>query len=107
MNLACPTCGAWSTVTETRAPHRLLLCGNNHRFITHETPMTTHLLTPAELAERWRIHWKTLSNWRVQGRGPAYVKLGTGKAMRVLYRIEDVERYEAAGLHLANQEAAQ
>lgn len=69
--------------------------------------MTTHL-TSAELATRWRIHPKTLSNWRVQGRGPAYVKLGgDGRTMRVLYRIEDVERYEQAGLHQADQEAAQ
>lgn len=106
MNIACPTCSAWSEVRESRHPYRLLVCGNMHRFLTVETVMTQHLITPIELAERWRIHIKTLSNWRVQGRGPSYVKLGAGKRTRVLYRAEDVARYEAAGLHLADQEAA-
>ena len=55
--------------------------------------MTT-LLTPAEVAGRWRIDVKTLSNWRVKGKGPVFVKLGVGRNTRVLYRPEDIEAYE-------------
>jgi hypothetical protein len=94
MNVACPTCGAWSNVIETRQPLRLMLCGNNHRFLTQETPMTKHLITPAELAERWRMDRRTLANWRTAGKGPAYLKVGVGKCARVLYSEADVESYE-------------
>ena len=39
--MKCPTCGAWSDVSETRAApnhatRRVRLCGNGHRFITME-----------------------------------------------------------------------
>lgn len=54
-------------------------------------------MTPAELAARWRIHPKTLTNWRGQGRGPAYVKLGDGRATKVVYREQDVIAFERAG----------
>lgn len=54
----------------------------------------TVLLTPKEVADRWRIDVKTLSNWRVKGRGPHFVKLGGGRNTRVLYRPEDIEAYE-------------
>jgi hypothetical protein len=49
-------------------------------------------LTQAELAERWRISPRTLEQWRWQGRGPRYLKLGR----RVLYRLSDIEMHEAA-----------
>lgn len=54
----------------------------------------TVLLTPQEVASRWRVDVKTLSNWRVKGRGPHFVKLGEGRNTRVLYRPEDIEAYE-------------
>lgn len=54
----------------------------------------TVLLTPQEVANRWRVDVKTLSNWRVKGRGPQFVKLGGGRNTRVLYRPEDIEAYE-------------
>jgi hypothetical protein len=60
--------------------------------------MTRAHLTPAELAARWHIHPTTLSNWRMQGRGPAYVKLGAGRNARVLYPTDEVEAYEKHGL---------
>jgi hypothetical protein len=47
-----------------------------------------------ELARRWNISPRTLENWRWLGQGPAYLKVGG----RVLYRIEDVETFEAANL---------
>ena len=49
-------------------------------------------LTPTELVERWdgAIGKGTLANWRAQGRGPGYVKIGG----RVLYPVEAVAEYE-------------
>jgi hypothetical protein len=44
------------------------------------------------LAERWNMSTNTLRNWRAQGRGPGYVKLGE----RILYRMRDIEEYENA-----------
>lgn len=49
-------------------------------------------LTPTELASRWKdlITLKTLANWRSQGDGPAYTKIGG----RVMYRLFDVIKWE-------------
>lgn len=67
--------------------------------------MHDQMISTEELAQRWRMHPKTLSNWRVQGRGPVYVKLG-GRNATVLYRLADIEAYERAGLR-SPQKAAQ
>lgn len=48
------------------------------------------MLTPADLAERWQVPARTLGQWRYEGRGPAYVKIGGA----VRYRFADVEAYE-------------
>ena len=53
------------------------------------------LLTTKELADRWRLSTKTLSNWRTKQEGPSFVKFGKN----VLYRIEDVEQYEQQFTH--------
>lgn len=53
------------------------------------------LLTPVELAQRWRMTVGALSNWRVKGKGPAFIKMGAGRNTKVLYRLEDIEAYEA------------
>ena len=47
-------------------------------------------LTQEELAERWRTSPRTLANYRAQGKGPAYSKMG-GK---VLYDLQVVEETE-------------
>jgi len=47
------------------------------------------------LAERWLISPRTLEQWRWQGRGPRYLKVGA----HVIYRLSDIEAFEAAGLH--------
>lgn len=49
-------------------------------------------LTATALAERWGCSTGHLANLRSCGRGPRYLK----PAGRVVYRIEDVESYEAA-----------
>ena len=51
-------------------------------------------LTTEQLADRWGISPQTLDNWRSQGKGPKYVKLGKGKSSAIIYRVSDVEKYE-------------
>ncbi len=53
----------------------------------------THL-DQNELCRRWRLSPYTLERWRWLGQGPRFLKIG-GK---VLYRLEDVEAYEAEHL---------
>lgn len=56
-------------------------------------------LTTLELAARWAAKYpfplnkRTIDNWRYMGKGPAYCK----QRGRVLYKLEDVEAFEAAG----------
>ena len=57
--------------------------------------MTTKHLTQTELAQRWRISPRTLECWRWLGQGPCYLKIGG----RVVYRIEDIESFEAEKMH--------
>jgi hypothetical protein len=47
------------------------------------------------LAKRWLISPRTLEQWRWQGRGPRYLKIGG----RVVYRLSDVETFESARVH--------
>ena len=54
----------------------------------------TATLTTQQLADRWGISSQTLENWRSQGKGPKYVKLGPGKSSPIVYRLADVEKYE-------------
>ena len=48
------------------------------------------ILTPVQLAQRWRTSVSYLANLRSQGKGCPYIKLGR----RVVYREKDVKRYE-------------
>ena len=57
--------------------------------------METRHLNPFQLSRRWGITPKTLQNWRSKSKGPAFIKVGG----HVLYRMEDIERYEANNLH--------
>ena len=57
--------------------------------------MSTRNLNQYQLAERWGISPRTLEQWRWQGKGPKYLKIGG----RVVYRLQDVEHYEAQHLH--------
>lgn len=47
-------------------------------------------LTPAEAAARLRVAPGTLSNWRVQGIGPRFIKFGR----KVLYPVAEIEKFE-------------
>lgn len=51
------------------------------------------LLTTNELAAMLKIKPRTLEDWRLDGKGPNYIKLGKGPTARVLYRLEAVESW--------------
>ncbi|MEX2519631.1 MAG: helix-turn-helix domain-containing protein [Paracoccaceae bacterium] len=45
-----------------------------------------------ELARRWRKSTRSLQRWRVDGTGPAFVRIGGS----IRYRLDDVLAYESA-----------
>jgi hypothetical protein len=49
-------------------------------------------LNQIDLSRRWSISPRTLERWRWLKAGPRYLKIGG----RVVYRLEDVESFEAA-----------
>jgi hypothetical protein len=53
--------------------------------------LENRLLTPQDLAREYQIPIKTLANWRSQGKGPAYFKLGKN----VRYRGVEVNKWVA------------
>ena len=52
----------------------------------------TEHLSEKLLARRWGLSHRTLERWRHDADGPAYLKIGG----RVIYRLADIEAYEAA-----------
>jgi hypothetical protein len=58
-----------------------------------------HHLNQVELGRRWRISHRTLERWRWLKQGPRYLKIGG----RVVYRLEDIEAYEAEQARSAGQ----
>jgi hypothetical protein len=69
---------------------------------TERPTMSPRYLTQVELAVRWRISPRTLERWRWAGEGPRFLKV-SGK---VLYRIEDIEAFEAAHVRSSTDESA-
>lgn len=63
--------------------------------------MTTHF-HQVELARRWKLSPRTLERWRWTGEGPKFVKLGG----RVVYRLEDVEAFEADNVRTSTGDVA-
>jgi len=53
--------------------------------------MSVRHLNQIELAARWNISHRTLERWRWAGEGPQFIKIGG----RVVYRLEDIEKFEA------------
>lgn len=51
-------------------------------------------LTPEEVAKRLRTSVAVLSNWRIKGTGPKFIKIGR----KVLYPLAQLESFEAAQL---------
>jgi predicted site-specific integrase-resolvase len=54
--------------------------------------MSIKHLRQADVAERWSVSPRTLERWRWMGQGPRFLKAGG----RVVYRVEDIEAFEAA-----------
>lgn len=52
--------------------------------------MSSPFLTAQQLAARWHLTPKTLSNWRNVRKGPNFIKVGKS----VLYHLNEVETYE-------------
>ena len=52
------------------------------------------VLSPEYLAARWGVALGTLSNWRRAGKGPRYIRLGSGPRARVVYKLADIKAYE-------------
>lgn len=48
--------------------------------------------TPRELADRWGFSLSTISQWRKNGKGPAWQKRGY---RQVVYFLDDVLAFEA------------
>jgi hypothetical protein len=61
--------------------------------------METRHLNPFQLARRWGVTPQTLQNWRCKGKGPGYLKIGG----HIMYRQDDVERFEANNFHRPKQ----
>lgn len=51
-------------------------------------------LTTSDLAKRWGVSSNRLRQWRVEGKGPNFLKLGDGPKAPVRYRLEDIEEFE-------------
>lgn len=64
-------------------------------------PSLGNHLRQNQLAKRWGIAQQTLANWRWQKKGPPHLRIGG----RILYRLEDIEQFEAEHLR-GNTEAA-
>ena len=61
---------------------------------------TEPAFTETELALRWNVSAKTLQRWRMEGRGPLYLKLGK----RVNYPLKAVVAFENCVLHVSTSE---
>ena len=68
------------------------------RAVAPDGPRVRHL-TQLELSRRWSLSPRTLERWRWLKQGPPYLKV----VGRVLYRLEDIEIYEAKHMLEAGQ----
>ena len=57
-------------------------------------------LTREKAAEYLGLGLRTLDNWRSQGRGPRYLKLGS----RVIYPLQELDAFKAANLRQSTAE---
>ena len=61
---------------------------------------TRQVLSEADLASRWGMSPKTLQRWRMEGRGPHYLKLGK----RVNYPLNAVIAFENCVQHVSTSQ---
>ena len=60
---------------------------------TPTTLITPATLTTEEAAVYLGLSSQTLANWRVHGRGPVYLRLGSPGRPRIVYLPEDLDAY--------------
>lgn len=63
----------------------------------NDTPLPA-LLTTSEAAHYLRLSAPTLERLRVTGEGPPFIKLGSGRTSRVVYRRVDLDAFVTARL---------
>ena len=51
--------------------------------------MEPKYLRPKEVEQIYRMNAKTLANWRSQGRGPDYLRIGG----RIFYQVHELKRF--------------
>ena len=69
--------------------------------MTVQQPVIKHL-NQIELSRRWSLSPRTLERWRWLREGPVYLKIGG----RVLYRLVDIEAFEAEQRRASKSAAA-
>jgi hypothetical protein len=67
--------------------------GRRQKPVSTVTNLIRHL-KQADLAQRWNVSHRSLERWRWTGQGPRFLKIGG----RVVYRLCDIEAYEAQQL---------
>ena len=65
---------------------------------------TDELLTCEEAARAIRLSVSTMERMRLDGSGPPFIKLGTGKRARVVYRRSDIEAWLRSMRHQSTSE---
>lgn len=63
-------------------------------------PPPKFTLSEADLASRWSMSPKTLQRWRMEGRGPIYLKMGK----RVNYSLNAVIAFESCIQHVSTSQ---
>ena len=78
-----------------------LALANNWKIpnMTIQQPVIKHL-NQIDLSRRWSLSPRTLERWRWLREGPVYLKIGG----RVLYRLEDIEAYEAEQIRMSRSQ---
>lgn len=66
------------------------------------TPLLDSLITPATLAERLGTTERSLSEWRITGRGPKFIRIGRSPR----YRPEAVDEWLLAQEHARTSDEA-
>jgi hypothetical protein len=57
-------------------------------------------LAQKDLARRWTCSTRTVERWRLRSEGPPFLKIGG----RVVYRLADIEAFEAARLRASTKQ---
>ena len=92
-----PRGGSAQPAVKTMTTLTIAKHGNHH---PNGTDQPVRHLNQVDLSRRWKLSPRTLERWRWLRQGPRYVKVGG----RVIYRLEDVETYEAERLYQPSEQ---